>query len=107
MNLEYYTLDELNGLLNEIVASQLESKHYLVRALQNAIAEKHLEAFEDAVIAPNDLQNQLMKKTVKELDTILSSFLEVGVSVPKELWSIIEIKKAKEGKALLLEMLKK
>lgn len=107
MNTENYTVQQLGELLDQFVASQREDKQQLIRALQNEIAKRHLEAVSDEYYyEPNDLFNRLMEKKLVALDGYLTSFLEMGISAPRELWSAVEIKKQEEGKAYLLELIK-
>jgi hypothetical protein len=95
------SLSELQDLLHNISESQLSNKNELIRALQNEIAAQHLEVhLEGSLVA------ELRQLEFKVLDNWVNSFVETGLSVPKELWQVREEKLQRRSAAYLWELIK-
>jgi hypothetical protein len=108
MIIDNLTITELQVTLDEVASSQRSDKHQLIRGLQNIIAKKYLEGYsiEEEISESQILIDQLMRKNVKELDSMLDSFLELNLHVPRELYMVREYKMECESKNLLLALLK-
>jgi hypothetical protein len=101
MNVSELSIQELENLLKQIAsASHLEHKHDLIRALQNKIAERHLEFYWET-----DLLSELLEVPLNILDQWYDEFSKQQTRIPPELYRAIELKKASQSTALLTTMI--
>lgn len=52
------------------------------------------------------MQDHLLTCTIQQLDNWISSFMSVGLHVPRMLWEVLEYKKEKESLLYLRELIK-
>jgi hypothetical protein len=93
MNPHHHSIQELEAFLQEVASSTDPEKAHLIRALQNAIADKHLAL----TTVDDSIPSQLLLIPREQLEQWMFNFRSQEMVVPRELYEAIELQQPSIG----------